>query len=94
MELPLIIGLLGLVLFFANPDDPNTSWNAVGILRITPLLATTFSGLGWAILGSIVWSDRVDSPIQSKAMAGRATPGQASQKITPIEVLTTRCHVV
>ena len=53
--LPLIIGALGLLMFCANPDDPNTSANMVSGLRLTRMVSSMLFGTAWIALGYTLW---------------------------------------
>ena len=56
--LPLVIGAMGVLFWFANPDAPDLSRDMVGLLRAVRLLAVTLYGAAWALLGYRLWTER------------------------------------
>ena len=63
--LPLIVGALGLLMFFANPDDPNISANMVSLLRRARMISSMLFGAAWVALGYTLW-ERSGVRVQAK----------------------------
>ncbi len=53
--LPILIGVLGLLMFFSNPDGPGVSRNVMDLLRLTRLVSMVLYGAGWVLLGYALW---------------------------------------
>ena len=68
--LPLIIGMLGLLMVFANPDDPNVSGDIAGLLRLARLASALMIGIGWIALGYLLWSERDGAAVRAEPVAG------------------------
>ncbi|MDP9312259.1 MAG: hypothetical protein M3R24_15465 [Chloroflexota bacterium] len=64
--LPLIIGTLGLLMFFANPDDPRLSVDMVSLLRSVRMISTMLFGAVWIVLGYTLWSEPSAAAVQAK----------------------------
>ncbi len=67
--LPLILGALGLLMFFANPDDPGLSADMVSLLRPVRMISTMLFGAAWMVLGYTLWSERSERsalPVQAE----------------------------
>ncbi len=67
--LPLLIGVLGLVMFFANPDAPGLSADMVGPLRAARLISSTLFGAAWAALGYTLGWERSGGRVQAEPVA-------------------------
>ncbi len=64
--LPLIIGTLGLLMFFANPDDAGLSADMVSLMRPVRMISTMLFGAAWALLGYRLWSEQPARPVQAE----------------------------
>lgn len=64
--LPLIIGVLGLIMFFANPDDPGIRGDIVGVLRAARIVSSIFFGAAWAALGYTLGWERSGHRVQAE----------------------------
>ena len=66
--LPLIIGALGLLMFFANPDDPRLSAEMVSLLRPARLIFSTLFGASWVALGYVLWEKRSGAGVRAASL--------------------------
>ncbi len=67
--LPLIIGVLGVVMFFANPDDPGLRGDMVGVLRAARIISSMLFGAAWAALGYTLGWERSGARVRAEAVA-------------------------
>ena len=72
--LPLLIGALGVLFWFANPDAPGVSRDMVGLLHMVRLVAVALYSAGWVALGYALWSNTGITGSSSTKSPRRLTP--------------------
>ena len=66
--LPLVIGALGMIMFFANPDDPGVSVQMAARLRPARMISSLLLGISWVALGYSLWPAPQVVPAKGEAV--------------------------